>query len=173
MFWHRLADMGKFACLAAILMCVAGGLTFCSTSPQPRAAGVVRVFGLLWVWSHLLWPTLQAAARTFVLTSARKGAGMDGLLNVYSGLMSFPTVGVQTPEFLSWRIQKITQEEELLRLVYEAADGACGTIPEMVREELENEAEHFTEHMDNGLVYPSGQLALPSAGADMMALRNE
>lgn len=163
-FWHELAEIGNLVCIIGIVLCLSGALTLCANAPQPRAVGVIRAYLLVVFWTHLGWPFIKASARTVVLSMARGGRSCDGLLNVYVGAMEFRHVGVQTPEFLSWRVQKMVQEEELLRLIYEAADGECGTIPEMVRDQLEAEAENFTEHMNNQMMYPADNLSPGSFG---------
>jgi len=69
-------------------------------------------------------------------------------LNVYPDVLEFSHVGVQHPEFLAWRIQKIVEEEELLRSVYEAVDKRGVGLAEMIKEELATEAEIFRQNYE-------------------------
>jgi len=137
--------IGQWLCAAGNVVGICGSLMLCAVSPQPRAIGVVRSFLLVCAFVYLLWPLVKASARTYVLMSARNTRGFDGLLNVYAGIMDFDHVGVMTPEFLAWRTNKIVQEEDLLRRVYEAADGKYDDISGMLQNELELEAECFRE----------------------------
>lgn len=141
-FWHELAVVGKWICYATALISGGLGLSLCALLPQPRACGVVRALLLILLWTHIVYPLGKAIVRTVVLWRARRGKSMDGLLNVCPGIMDFADVGAQHPEFLAWRVQKIVAEEELLRRVYEVADRTT-SLTELIREELEHEAENF------------------------------
>lgn len=117
-YWHEMAELGKWVCMVGMLLNLTGTLAICSLLPQPRAASVARAFFVA-VWlSHLLLPLLEATLVTVVLSTARTSGAVDGFLTVFPGTMDFLAVGVKTPEFLSWRVQRMVSEQELLAQVY-------------------------------------------------------
>lgn len=117
-YWHELAEMGKWVCWLSVAVFLAGTLALCALVPQPRAAGVVRACFFAFVWEVFVAPMLTAIVVTFVLVMARRSSLFDGLLTLQPRLINFIDVGVQTPEFLAWRIQRIVSEHVLLRQVY-------------------------------------------------------
>jgi len=121
-YWHELAEMGKWVCIVGMLLCLCGTVALCSLMPQPRAASVARAFFVSMWLSHLLYPLCEASIMTLILTSARSGGAMDGLLTTFPGIMDFLCVGVRSPEFLSWRVQRIVSEEEMLCQLFEAGE---------------------------------------------------
>jgi len=159
-FWHELSEMGRWVAIVGIVVSVGVSLTLCSNLPQPRSVGAIRVFLIVCAWSHLVYPLIKAAVRTFILCSARSSSTFDGLLNVYPGLMDFAHVGVQTPEFLSWRTQKIVAEEDLLRRIYEVADGKGADINDLVKEELEFEADAYRQNFQEQVAMQGMQMQL-------------
>jgi len=147
-FWHELAMMGQWVCVAINIVGWCGTLTLCATAPQPRAVGVVRTYLLVCLVVCVLLPLAKASGRFYILSTARKTRAWDGLLNVYPAIMDFEHVGVVTSEYLAWRMNKIIQEEELMRRVYEAADGRYDDIADMLQEELQLEAETFKQAVE-------------------------
>uniref|UniRef100_A0A7S1S8D0 WW domain-containing protein n=1 Tax=Alexandrium catenella TaxID=2925 RepID=A0A7S1S8D0_ALECA len=117
-YWHELAEMGTWVCIIGMLLCMAGTVALCSLMPQPRAASVARAFAVAIWLSHLLYPLVEASIVTCILRTACTSGSVDGLLTVFPGIMGFVDVGVKTPEFLAWRVQRIVNEEEMLGQVY-------------------------------------------------------
>eukprot|EP00929_Paragymnodinium_shiwhaense_P028174 TRINITY_DN16395_c0_g1_i2.p1 TRINITY_DN16395_c0_g1~~TRINITY_DN16395_c0_g1_i2.p1 ORF type:complete len:312 (+),score=59.72 TRINITY_DN16395_c0_g1_i2:867-1802(+) len=118
MYWHELAQMGKWICIVIIIFSTVGTVIFAALQPQPRAAYVVRTFIVATVLSHLLLPFADAAATTIVLCNARMTRVFDGLLTVFPGLMDFLSVGVVHPDFLRWRVDRMVTELEQMSMVY-------------------------------------------------------
>lgn len=117
-YWHDLAETGKWICITGTTILVAGTVALCSLQPQVRAAAVARTYLIDQLWFHLLFPILSAGSCTVVLCTTRVSGYCDGLLSVFPAIMDFEFVGVQTPEFLTWRVQRIISEEEMLLQVH-------------------------------------------------------
>jgi len=167
-FWHDLAEMGKWVgiCIVAIIYGLV--LLLCAVQPQPRAAYAVRVFLVAWVWAILVWPLIKATFFAYVLTSARKGRKFDGLLSAFPGIMDFVDVGVKTPEFLTWRIQKIVHEEDLMRKVYNVVRQG-GDFNALRDEDLEEAVAGIAAHKWGGM--PAEDISqYPEGGHNDMAL---
>jgi hypothetical protein len=118
MLWHQMADFGKWVCTTGIFVCVGGAATLCAIFPQPRSASVVRAFFLGTLWAYIIHPVLKGFLAMFVLDVARAYPVFDAVLTVFPGTMDFLATGVKTPQFLSWRVEKIVSELELMRRVH-------------------------------------------------------
>lgn len=118
-FWHEVQEVGYYVCACSAVACLVTSISLCALAPQPRATGVCRSFLLAVLWSHLLWPLLSSLVQTCILSMARTGSKSDGLLTLFPGIMEFLHVGVHSDaSFLTWRVQVIHSEENLLRKVH-------------------------------------------------------
>jgi len=121
--WHELAFTGAWVCATGAIVAPFLTVLTCAVSPQPRASAVARVFIVsLWL-SHWVYPLCSAAFTTMVLAMASRSGTFDGLLSACPGIMDFLSVGVQTPEFLAWRVQRICTELITMRRVYHQETG--------------------------------------------------
>lgn len=127
-YWHELAECGKMVCILIILLATAGTIAACAVMPQPRAAYVARCWLILEIWSLLLLPLTKAILTTLVLSMARGSGLFDGLLTIFPDVMDFLTVGVRTPEFLEWRIERMVEEAEVLRRVHREPPDIGGPV---------------------------------------------
>jgi len=118
LLWHSLADFGRFVCIMGIVLAVLATAALCSMFPQPRAVQVVRSFFLSLFFAYFVVPVSIATVATLILDVARAGPMFDGLLTLFPGIMDFVSVGVQTPAFLAWRVERIVNEMELMRRVH-------------------------------------------------------
>jgi hypothetical protein len=118
-YWHDLAETGKWVCIAGSFILVTATLALATLNPQLRAAAAARAFLIEQLWAHIVLPLLSATMVTLILCQARRKPTFDGFLSVFTGTMDFLTVGVQTPEFLAWRAQRIVSEEEMLLQVHQ------------------------------------------------------
>lgn len=121
-YWHELAQMGKWVCIMIVCLCCVGTVVLCALVPQPRAAVAMRTFFLALLWCDLVIPMLVAAVVTMVLSTARRSKLFDGLLTAFPSLMDFQSVGVTNPDFLRWRVERFVTELEQMRLIYGAED---------------------------------------------------
>jgi hypothetical protein len=120
MYWHELAEMGKWICIIGTVFSASATVAFCALRPQPRAAVCIRGFLIAVLWSHIVLPLLSALMTTIVLCQARNSRIFDGLLTVFPGIMDFLCVGVEHTDFLRWRVERIVTELEQMRMVYRA-----------------------------------------------------
>jgi hypothetical protein len=127
-YWHDLAETGKWVCIAGTFILVAASLALAALHPQLRAAAVARAFLIEQLLAHIILPIFSALIVTIILCQARRGPQFDGLLSVFPDLLDFVSVGVQSPEFLAWRTQRIISEEEMLLQVH--AGGRVVTLDE-------------------------------------------
>jgi len=118
MLWHQMADFGKWVCTLGTVICVAGAVTLCAQFPQPRSASVVRALLLGTLWAYVCHPMLKGLVATIILDVSRTLPVFDGLLTVMPDIMDFRATGVHTPQFLSWRVEKIVSEMELMRRLH-------------------------------------------------------
>lgn len=118
-FWHEMQEVGYYVCACSTIACLVTSLILCALSPQPRAAGVCRALLLAICWSHCLLPLLSSLVQTVILHMGRTGSKADGLLTLFPTIMDFLHVGVrEDASFLTWRVQTIHAEENLLRKVH-------------------------------------------------------
>jgi hypothetical protein len=118
MLWHTMADFGRWVCSLGICVCTLASLTVCAQFAQPRAVNVVRAFVLVIFWAYFLYPVTRGVVQTLILDIARKTAVLDGVLTVFPHIMDFEHVGVKTPAFFAWRIEKMIEEMELMRKIH-------------------------------------------------------
>jgi hypothetical protein len=117
---HMLAESGKWLCIFGTFLFTMGTVALCALLPQPRACIVVRSYLLAIIYSHICLPIVEAIVVTVILSMARSGPVFDPLLTAYPSIMDFVSVGVEHPDFLRWRVERIVTEQEQLQLIYSA-----------------------------------------------------
>lgn len=118
MYFHELAEMGKYVCIVVMALSSLGTVALCALLPQPRACIVIRSYVIAVFYTHVGLPLVSAIACTFILCMARAGPTFDLLLTANPDIMDFVTVGVENPDFLRWRVERVVTEQEQLQLVY-------------------------------------------------------
>jgi len=127
--WHELAITGVWVCATGAIVAPAITVLMCAVSPQPRASSVARVFVMSLCLSHWVYPLCSAVFTTAALTIASQSGVIDGLLSACPGIMDFLSVGVQTPQFLAWRVQRICSELDTMRRVYHQETSGMHVTP--------------------------------------------
>eukprot|EP00933_Yihiella_yeosuensis_P030709 TRINITY_DN24302_c0_g1_i1.p1 TRINITY_DN24302_c0_g1~~TRINITY_DN24302_c0_g1_i1.p1 ORF type:complete len:1188 (+),score=233.04 TRINITY_DN24302_c0_g1_i1:461-3565(+) len=117
-YWHELSEMGKWTCVAGSGMAVSATLSLCALTPQPRAGSVLQAYFFALLGGQFLYPIFKGICIGAILIQARISPIFDGLLTFWPELMCFRHVGIKTPEFLAWRMQRIVAEEQLLLQIY-------------------------------------------------------
>jgi len=117
-FWHDLARLGSAVCWLAVIIFVGASLGLCAVSPQPRATSVLRAFLVAVMWHELVAPLLKGAFTTLVLAVSRRSSTFDGVLSAFPSIMNFVHVGINDPETLGLRLERICKEDDLLRKVH-------------------------------------------------------
>lgn len=90
-----------------------------SLRPQKRCAVVVQGLLMTLLYGYYLLPFLAMLVVGTVLLVSTKSGVTDGLLSAFPSLLDFAHVGVETPEFLAWRLVQMEREEEILEHLYE------------------------------------------------------
>lgn len=118
-FWHKLSFTGVQLVRYVSYAMTALSLIFAWAMPQPRAALAVVLFVFYLIWLHGVRPVIQTVYYWSIFVSALKTDYFDGYFSYYPRRMDFLYVGVQTSEFLAWRLHRIMKEDIILKQVHD------------------------------------------------------
>lgn len=117
-YWHKMTITGSQFLVLFRIVLWAYILFISMWFPQPRSSYVIFCFLCFCLWFHFLRPFFVALWYTSILTKATNSSSMDGWFSWYTGIMDFLYTGVETAEFLTWRMHRIAKEELVMKQVH-------------------------------------------------------